>query len=215
MSDKKLVPISTRSPSLRGGNLPAEQNPLGPIWPVVALAGRLTELCEWVYRMPKCSPGMDQQQLEKLPLVDAPQIAELDRILTQRVTPEEAQALAVILVDSRGRAANESTPVKVAAMVHVMTAEGRHRRPISAEVMAAGVERLWFKPKATPFNGDIGELRAACETIREHVADAVQHARGAAEYRQRRAEGKRHEHVISRFYPLEDRDEDKEPGPAW
>lgn len=204
MTDKKVVPIS--GGPLRVGKPPPD-DPLAPVWPITVLAGRVMELCEWVYQIPHCSPG--NTDLAKLPHADAPQIAELDRIVTEKVTPEQARALAVILLDSRGRAAGDAAPVMVGAMVRVVTANGRRRPVISAEVMAAAVERLWFKTKPTPFNGDVGELRAACDTVREHIVGARDHAREAAEYRQRLAEGKRPKYeVMYRFQPIEDRDDE-------
>jgi hypothetical protein len=216
MTAKTIIPASAGQLRIKG-NLPGSPQPLAPVLPVHVLAGRVTELLEWVYRIPACRISKPRD-LARLPQADAPQITELKRILTEKATPEQAQALAVILLDSRGRAAGDNAGVMIGAMVHVVTANGPRRPPISAEVMAAGIERLWFKKKATPYNGEIGELRAACDTIREYIVETLDHLKLVVEHREQLSQGKRPTYeIIDRMYPLEDRDDDepRESGPAW
>jgi hypothetical protein len=97
-------------------------------------------------------------------------IAMLDRSLMRAASPEQAQALCVIMLDGYGRAAGESAATYVAALAasteDYIADEDEEPLPISLEVIALAIVRIWREAKFMPVPC---EFRAACIATRERV----------------------------------------------
>jgi hypothetical protein len=120
--------------------------------------------------------------LAKLPTAGdfADTVATLDRALMQPATTDQAKSLVVSLMDGLAQPAGAGAKARIAALVialqaDVMVVDGEMQPvPISAEVLAATIARLFRRSKRAPLPC---ELLAACMTTRTAVSNLLHRLR--------------------------------------
>jgi hypothetical protein len=120
--------------------------------------------------------------LAKLPSAGdfADTVAALERALTQPATIDQAKSLVVSLMDGLAQPAGAGAKARIAAMVialqaDVMVVDGEMQPvPISAEVLAATIARLFRRSKRAPLPC---ELLKACMMTRTAVSNLLNRLR--------------------------------------
>ena len=155
----------------RGGNPVARLTAIGsPIIKASKLAVSLAEMFNAV-TLPEDEAEL-ALWLDRIPTAAemAATIAMLDRSLTQPASPEQAQALCVVMLDGYGRAAVEGAATYVAALAasteEYLADDDDEPSTISPEVIALAIVRIWREAKFMPVPF---EFREACMATRARV----------------------------------------------
>jgi hypothetical protein len=115
------------------------------------------ECARWLARIP---PDAEMQNM----------LAMLEETLTEQASSDQAQALAVVLLDGFGRAPGEGAASYAAALVAAteedMADDDAEPAQISVTIIALAIVRIWRQQKFAPVPC---EFRAACLAVRDRV----------------------------------------------